>query len=218
MGSDFGFVFPYGKLLGAGLVRTLLTGSAGEGMVATVAASLMDHVTRGDSSRGGRVLVGSPEVVRVEGSIAESYLEVIREMRVAPQKGTGSISRDPALRGRCWSQAAVSLAKGRKRPAASGRELAPDERRELENRAALELLEKSTTSFVEGRARVRHERLRREASPAALQRALEERGLACAWNRRAGSALLTWDSRRMSRQDYLWAVLPLARWLQNLAA
>ncbi len=118
MAAVFGFLAPYKSLLGSGLVRTLLTGSAGGGMVATVAASLMDHVTRGDSSRGGRVLVGSPEVVAVEGSISESYLEILKEMRGSSrQKGMTLISRDPGLRRRCWPLAAAILTKKSRCPA-----------------------------------------------------------------------------------------------------
>lgn len=216
----------YKTMLGAGLMHSLLTGGGGEAVLATVTASLLGRVTCGDiatsgTRKGGKILVGSPRVVHVDGSIAESYLKIIKEIRrrdLTARTPTLRISQSRVLRGECWKEAAAVLSRQASGQAPRGRKtLSSDEKWELENAAALEVLKKSTKSFVDGRIRVRHPGLRTARPLPALQRALEAAGVFCSWNQTAGSALLTYDQRKMSKSQFMQAVLPLARYLQSCA-
>ncbi|MDO5536814.1 MAG: hypothetical protein Q4F72_04730 [Desulfovibrionaceae bacterium] len=217
-----GLLDAYSETLGAGIVKTLLTGGS-EHMLASVTASLMAKVTGTDvtgTRKGGRVLVGLPRVVAVDGSITETYLKVLKEERRRNlDAGNGvRISQSRGLRDACWQQAASRLSREASGRGRAKRTLSEEELRELENAAALEVFKKYTKSFVDGRARVRHPGLRSCESLDVLQKSLEAKGLTCTWNKAAGSALLTYDASRMSRSQFMQAVLPLAHYLKACAA
>ncbi len=218
MSGESGFFCSCKDLLGTGLVQSLLTGSTGEKVVVSLAARLMERVTGCDVSRGGKIQVGSPRVVAVNQSISESYLEVLKAVsRQNCQTCKQPVAQNACLRNACWQKAADSLIRVSK-PCSrdiQGNGLSSEERRELEDLASMQLLVESTTSFVNGRVRVRHKRLRREGQLEPLKKKLAASGLACSWNPRAGSALITYDARWMSREHFYQAALPLARYLRN---
>lgn len=217
-----GLFAPYTSLLGSGLVQTLLTGGRGGQVVADLAASLMDSMTGCRAAAGtrkkGRVLVGAPKVVSVDGSISEYYLKIVQEMRKKERSGS-AVSCSPALRISCWHQAAsIMKEKAQGTLAAPKKALTREERLALENMAAMQVMEQSTKSFVAGRVRVRHPALEHMTGTGAIGRALAEKGIHCTWNTRAGSALLTYDARRMSKKQFMQAALPFARSLCLTAA
>ncbi len=210
---------PYSSVLGAGLVRTLLTGSCGAQTVASMTASIMAGITGFDvagtgTRKGGRVLAGAPVVLPVDGSISEYYLKVVKEMRQREPLSCGcTISSSQKLRNACWHEAAKIMTKKAQGTLSQKVPMSEAERLELENQLAMHTFTESARSFVAGRVRVRHPALRNIQGLAPVRRMLEARGISCKLNSVAGSALLTYDAAKMTQKQFFQAVLPFARTL-----
>ncbi len=210
---------PYSGVLGAGLVRTLLTGSCGAQTVASMTASLMAGITGYDvahtgTRKGGRVLAGAPVVLPVDGSISEYYLKVVKEMRQRGKQSCGcAIASSRKLRNACWHEAAKIMTKKAKGTLSKTMPLSEAERLAHENQLAMHTFAESTKSFVAGRVRVRHPALHNAKGLASVRRILESRGISCTLNAVAGSALLTYDASKMTEKQFCQAVLPFARTL-----
>lgn len=81
--------------------------------------------------------------------------------------------------------------------------------------AALSALEAHIVSFTNGRVRLRHPALRQPEAHALLREALgcQDCFTALTFSARAGSILLEYDGRSLSRADFGEAALPLGRFL-----
>ena len=210
---------PYSSVLGAGLVRTLLTGSCGAQTVASMTASLMAGITGFDvantgTRKGGRVLAGAPVVLPVDGSISEYYLKVVKEMRLREPLPCGcAIASSRKLRNACWHEAAKIMTKKAQGSLSKKMPMSEAERLACENQLAMHTFAESTKSFVAGRVRVRHPALHNAKGLSSVRRELQARGISCTLNHVAGSALLTYDASKMTEKQFCQAVLPFARTL-----
>ncbi len=79
---------------------------------------------------------------------------------------------------------------------------------------ALSLLSECLTSYIPGRARIRHKILRSEAFSEGLKSKLLDAGfLYAAHNASTGSVLLTWDAKDMDQSGFFMAAMPLGEYL-----
>lgn len=208
-----GLLGSVGSLVGTTILTRVLGVGIGGGTAAAVTGAIVGSRAARGRGLGAGSGAGSGGAGRgqSQGSISESFIEVMRELKKpgAPLHGMKKGGAcQPASRTRTSTK---SVAKK------SDPETAPirEETLSASDLGALEVLSSCIASFVDGRARVRHDGLAEEGVVAPLTQLLEARGLVARFNLRAASVLLVYDPNVCSRADFLCMALPLARYLRD---
>ena len=206
-----GLLGSVGSLVGTTILAKALGMGVGGGTAAALTGALVGSNAARECGLAGSCGRGYGRG-QSRGSISESFLEVLKELKKpgAPLHGMkkgGPIK--PVTRVKTGSRKANT-----KMPD-------PETAPVLENSlsasdlGALEVLAACFSSFVDGRARVRHDGLAEESVVAPLTKLLEARGLVARFNPKVASVLLVYDERACTRADFLCMALPLARYLRD---
>ncbi len=204
--------------MGAMALVKILSATTGRGStLAKVAGTLLggsgggrgSGKSSGSGRGGGR---GSSD-----GSLAESLLDAVKELKKGGMEaGSGGSGRRQG-KGR-------QSASGTPAPQASGVESRADEpglntdTNTDADQLALATLAEHITSFVDGRARVRHAGLASREAASALQTLLAANGLAASFSPRGSSVLITYDATSLDKSGFLLRALPLGRYLRDCDA
>ncbi len=209
-----GLLGSVGSLVGTTILTRVLGVGIGGGTAAAVTGAIVGSRAARGRGLGAGLGAGFSGAGRgqSQGSISESFIEVIREL-----KKPGAPLHGMKKGGGCQTASRSKASPMKSAAKKPDPETAPVKEENLSaiDLGALEVFSSCIASFVDGRARVRHDGLAEEGVVAPLTQLLEARGLVARFNPRAASVLLVYDPNVCSRADFLCMALPLARYLRD---
>ena len=205
-----------GGVMGAmALIKIFSATSKTGSTLAKVAGTLLNS-GGGGSGKGSGQGKGGGKGSSGEGSIAESMLAALKELKTNGAEGGNR--RKPAgnARGQSGASAPAPVSDTVVDTTALGQE--SRESGLDADRQALATLAGNIASFVDGRVRIRHAGLSSPEAASALQTLLAANGLAASFSPRGSSVLLTYDAKQLDKPGFMLRALPLGRYLRDCDA
>lgn len=202
-----------GGVMGAMALIKIFSATSKTGSTLAKVADTLLNSGGGGSGRGSGQGKRSGKGSSGEGSIAESMLAALKELKT--NSAEGGNRRKPAgnARGQSGASAPAPASDTVVDTTALGQE--SRESGLDADRQALATLAGNIASFVDGRVRIRHAGLSSPEAASALQTLLAANGLAASFSPRGSSVLLTYDAKALDRKGFLLRALPLGRYLRD---
>lgn len=202
-----------GGVMGAMALIKIFSATSKTGSTLAKVADTLLNSGGGGSGRGSGQGKRSGKGSSGEGSIAESMLAALKELKT--NRAEGGNRRKPAgnARGQSGASAPAPASDTVVDTTALGQE--SRESGLDADRQALATLAGNIASFVDGRVRIRHAGLSSPEAASALQTLLAANGLAASFSPRGSSVLLTYDAKALDRKGFLLRALPLGRYLRD---
>ena len=206
-----------GGVMGAmALIKIFSATSKTGSTLAKVAGTLLNSGGGGSGKGSGQGKRSGGRGSSGEGSIAESMLAALKELKTNGAEGGNR--RKPAgnARGQSGASAPAPVSDTVVDTTALGQE--SRESGLDADRQALATLAGNIASFVDGRVRIRHAGLSSPEAASALQTLLAANGLAASFSPRGSSVLLTYDAKQLDKPGFMLRALPLGRYLRDCDA
>ena len=190
-----------GGVMGAMALIKIFSATSKTGSTLAKVADTLLNSGGGGSGRGSGQGKRSGKGSSGEGSIAESMLAALKELKT--NRAEGGNRRKPAgnARGQSGASAPAPASDTVVDTTALGQE--SRESGLDADRQALATLAGNIASFVDGRVRIRHAGLSSPEAASALQTLLAANGLAASFSPRGSSVLLTYDAKALDRKGFL---------------